>query len=287
METPDSTIFETTSQTFNQDVVERSKQVPVVVLLWTDQIAPAVDTKQAIDSLAQDPRYKGKVAFALNDVAADPLIAQQLRVQSLPSIRVIHEGRIVDQMDGPQGERAIRQVVDRLTMSSGELLQQELAATIESENWDAATQILQTALNEEPSNNAFRVEWADVLVQRGELEEARKVLDVIPEDTPERDRPVTRLEMSEEALGMGTLSDAAAAVANDELNLDARYRLSVLLAVNRQYSDALDQAMYVLRKNRSYRDDIGRLTMIRIMSLLPKTSETADQYRRQMFNFMH
>ena len=123
METPDSTIFETTSQTFNQDVVERSKQVPVVVLLWTDQIAPAVDTKQAIDSLAQDPRYQGKVAFALNDVAADPLIAQQLRVQSLPSIRVIHEGRIVDQMDGPQGDRAIRQVIDRLTMSTGELLQ--------------------------------------------------------------------------------------------------------------------------------------------------------------------
>ena len=59
------------------------------------------------------------------------------------------------------------------------------------------------------------------------------------------------------------------------------------LAVNRDYEAALEQAMAILQQDRSYRDDLGRTTMIRIFTLLGKGSDLATSYRRRMFNFMH
>ena len=124
------TVFEIDPNTFQTDVIERSKQVPVVLLFWTDQVAPAVDTKAVLETLVA--QYQGKFALGLSDVAKDQALAQQLRVQGIPSIRVIADGQIVEQMEGPQGEATLRALVDKLTMSSSDVLQDQLAVHIES-----------------------------------------------------------------------------------------------------------------------------------------------------------
>ena len=199
------TVFEIDPNTFQTDVIERSKQVPVVLLFWTDQVAPAVETKSALETLVA--QYQGKFALGLSDVAKDQALAQQLRVQGIPSIRVVVDGQIVEQMEGPQGEAALRALVDKLTMSSSDVLQDQLAAHIESQDWDSALAILQQAINDEPGNVGYKVEWADVLVRKGDLDGARTVVATIPEGAPERERLLIRLEIGEEAAGMGILEE--------------------------------------------------------------------------------
>ena len=108
-------IFEVELPSFQADVVERSRQIPVVLLFWTDQVAPAAETKAALERLAR--QYQGKFALALSDIARDQTLAQQLRVQGIPSIRVIKDGQLADQMEGPQGENALREFIERLTQS--------------------------------------------------------------------------------------------------------------------------------------------------------------------------
>lgn len=278
-------VFDIDLRTFAQDVVERSKQVPVVVLFWTDQVAPSVDVRQALERLAG--QYQGKFALGLSDIAKDQSLAQQLRVQGIPSIRVIKDGQLAEQMEGPQGENVLRELIDRLTMSSGDVLKQSLARHLEREDWDAALETLQQAINEEPNNPAFKVEWADILAIQGDVEGSRTVLATIPEDAAERERPATRLEIAEEAAGMGGLEAALAGATADEADLEARYRAAILLAQARRYEEALEQAMTILATDRDFREDAGRVTMIRIMTLLGKGSEVATRYRRRMFNFMH
>lgn len=278
-------VFDIDLRTFAQDVVERSKQVPVVVLFWTDQVAPSVDVRQALERLAG--QYQGKFALGLSDIAKDQSLAQQLRVQGIPSIRVIKDGQLAEQMEGPQGENVLRELIDRLTMSSGDVLKQSLARHLEREDWDAALDTLQQAINEEPNNPAFKVEWADILAIQGDVEGSRTVLATIPEDAAERERPATRLEIAEEAAGMGGLEAALAGATADEADLEARYRAAILLAQARRYEEALEQAMTILATDRDFREDAGRVTMIRIMTLLGKGSEVATRYRRRMFNFMH
>ena len=279
------TVFEIDPNTFQTDVIERSKQVPVVLLFWTDQVAPAVETKNALETLVA--QYQGKFALGLSDVAKDQALAQQLRVQGIPSIRVVADGQIVEQMEGPQGEATLRALVDKLTMSSSDVLQDQLAVHIESQDWDSALAILQQAINDEPGNVGYKVEWADVLVRKGDLDGARTVVATIPEGTPERERPLTRLEIGEEAAGMGVLKEVQVELETDPSNLDLRYRAAILCAAGGGYEEALEHAMFILQTDREFQDDIGRATMVRIMTLLGKDSDTAKQYRRRMFNFMH
>ena len=279
------TVFEIDPNTFQTDVIERSKQVPVVLLFWTDQVAPAVETKNALETLVA--QYQGKFALGLSDVAKDQALAQQLRVQGIPSIRVVADGQIVEQMEGPQGEATLRALVDKLTMSSSDVLQDQLAVHIESQDWDSALAILQQAINDEPGNVGYKVEWADVLVRKGDLDGARTVVATIPEGTPERERPLTRLEIAEEAAGMGILKEVQVELEDDPSNLDHRYRAAILCAAGGGYEEALEHAMFILQTDREFQDDIGRATMVRIMTLLGKDSDTAKRYRRRMFNFMH
>lgn len=278
------TVFDVEIPSFQSDVVERSKEVPVILLFWTDQVAPAAETKHHLEALAS--QYGGKFALSLSDVAKDPQLAQQLRVQGIPSIRVVVDGQIADQIEGPQGEATLRELIDSLTMSGTERLKEELETYIAAQDWDAALGVLQQVLAAEPNNVAFKVEWADVLVRKGDIDDARTVLATIPEDTPERDRPSIRLELSQAAAAM----DAKGALSRVEANgadLEARYEAAVTQAVAGHYAEALDQCMAILQADRDFRDDVGRTTMIRIMGLMGKNSEVAQQYRRRMFAYMH
>ena len=275
-------VFDVELPSFQTDVVERSRQIPVVLLFWTDQVAPAVETKATLTRLAE--QYGGKFALALSDIAKDQTLAQQLRVQGIPSIRVIRDGQLAEQLEGPQGESVLRRLLDQLTQSPSDRLKVDLAGLLEAEDYDGALAVLQEAINAEPNNAGFKVEWADVLLLQGDLDGARTVLATIPEGTEERDRPATRLELLEEAASCGRLSDALDA---DDGDLEAHYRAAVLLAAERRYPEALDHAMAILQRDREFREDAGRLTMIRIMALMGRGSEIAKGYRRRMFNFLH
>ena len=277
--------FEVDPRSFQTDVVERSRQVPVVVLFWTDQVPPAAETKGALERLAR--QYQGKFALALSDVAKDQTLAQQLRVQGIPSIRVVKDGQLAEQMEGPQGESVLRQLIDRLTQSPAEALKTQLDQYLGAEDYKGALAMLKNAIAAEPNNAGFKVEWADVLLLKGDVDGGRTVLATIPEDAEGRDRPATRLEILEEAAGMGRLRHVLAETEADGEDLDARYRAAVLLASERRYEEALEQAMVILRLDRTFREDLGRLTMIRIMTLMGKGSDVAKRYRRRMFNFLH
>ncbi len=274
-----------TPDNFQTEVIEASNQVPVIVLFWADQVPPSLQTRQQLEGLIA--QYEGKLKLALSDVAQDQTLAQHLRVQGLPSIRIVHQGKIVEQLDGPQDEAALKAVLDALSQSPADMLKDQLDQVIESGDWDTAIQILQQAVNEEPANMGFRVEMADVLVKKGDLEDARTVLASIPEDTPERDRPQNRLEFKEEAEGFESLDELATLVAGDADNLEYKYRLAVRQLVAGEAEAGLETALDILRADREFREDIGRLTMVRAFAMLGKGHPLASKYRRKMFNYMH
>jgi putative thioredoxin len=281
----DAQVFDVTPQTFQSAVVERSRQTPVVLLFWAAQVLPSAEARRTLESLAKP--YSGKVFVGLVDVARDPTLAQHLRVQGLPSIRVVQGGQLVHQMDGPQPESVLRSLLDQLTLSPADLLREDLAALLEAGDYPRALALLQQALQEEPQNQAFRVELADVLVRAGDLDEARRVLADIPADIEERDRPQTRIELAEEAAGLESHAELERRLAADPNDLEARYQAAVRAAEAGEFERGLELALSILQADRTFRDDIGRLTMIRIFKVLGKGSELASRYRRRMFNYMH
>jgi putative thioredoxin len=276
-------VFDVTPANFQSDVVERSKQAPVVLLFWAQQVLPSADARRRLEELAKP--YQGKVFLALADVARDQTLAQHLRVQALPAIRIVDRGQLVHQLDGPQTDATLKALLDQLTLSPAEALREELGGLIAAGDYRTAVEMLTRALQEEPQNHAFRVELADVLLLMGDITQGEKVLREIPGDTEGRERPQTRLELLQEAAGYGSPADLEPAAAAGDL--ESRYRLAILAGAAGAHEQALEHAMIVLSTDRGFRDDLGRLTMLRIFNLLGKGSELATRYRRRMFNYLH
>jgi len=285
MELGNSNVFDVTPQNFQKEVAERSRSMPVLLLFWAAQIPPSVTARKALEGLM--PAYAGKAALAVVDVSRDQMLAQQLRVQSLPALRVVHNGQIVEQLDGPQSDRVYKRLLDELTMSSGEMLRASLEEVLAGRDFATALNILQESIQQEPNNPAFRVELADVLVRSGQLDDARKALAAIPQDAPDRKRPMLRLQFWEEAAGLDPTAALRSALQARPDDLDTCYALCVRLVVEEAFEEALELALGIMRKDRAFRDDIGRLTLIRIFDLLGKGAPLAATYRRRMFNFLH
>jgi putative thioredoxin len=278
-------IFGVTTQNFQAEVVQRSRDVTVILYFWTDQAAVSVEMKETLEQLAG--QYQGKFVLGEVDVAREPMIAQQLRVRGVPSLKVLRDGQLVDELEGPQSEAVLREMMDRLTMSSSEKLRDDLQVFLDEKRYDQALAMLQQALQGEPDNPSFKVELADVLILTGDLDSARQLLASLDEAIEERDRPAARLEFMEEAAGLPTRAELLSSITENDDDLEARYGLCVRDAVEERFEEALELAMDILRRDREFRDEIGRKTMIRIFSLLGKGSELAKQYRRRMFNFLH
>ena len=274
-----------TVETFQTEVVDRSQSMPVVVLFWAEQVPPSVQTKALLETLLD--QYAGKFALALSDVATDQNLAQRLQVPGLPCIRVVHKGQIVDQLDGPAEEQQLRAILDQHTQSLDDAIAGDLQQVLERGDFETATRLLQAAIEEEPNNQSLRVDLADVLVRKGDLEDARTVLASIKDDTAERQRPQTRLEFLEEAAGMPTPEELLNIVASDDADLEAKYQLAVRHVAAEEYEQALLVSLDILRADREFREDLGRTTMIRVFEVLGKGNELAGKYRRKMFNLMH
>ena len=195
-------------ENFQSDVVDASQNMPVVLLFWAEQVPESAQVKVMAERVMAN--YDGKAVLALSDVAQDQSLAPRLQVQGLPSIRIIHKGAIAEQIDGPIDETQLRTVMDALTQSSIEALQGNLDQMLAVGDFAAATATLQQSIQEEPNNQGLRIELADVLIRKGDLDDARAVLASIPEDTEGRARPQNRLEFVEEASAMDSAEDLQA-----------------------------------------------------------------------------
>ena len=272
-------------ENFQSDVVDASQSLPVVLLFWAEQVPESAQVKALAEQVLAS--YEGKAVLALSDVSQDQSLAPRLQVQGLPSIRIIHKGASAEQIDGPVDEAQLRTVMDSVTQSSIEAMQGNLEAMLASGDFAAAAATLQQSIQEEPNNQALRIELADVLVRKGDLDDARTVLASVPEDTEGRARPQNRLEFIEEAAAMDSLESLQAAVTADPQDLESRYALAVVQMVAGETEVSLQMCLEILRDDREFRDDIGRLTMIRIFDVLGKGNEMATKYRRKLFNAMH
>ena len=278
-------IFEVELESFQTEVVDKSKDTSVLLLFWADQAPSSVEFRSRLEQLHAE--YHGKFSLGLVDVAKDQTLAQQLQVRGLPSLRVVQKGQVTEQLDGDVEDAELRTLIDKLTQSISGLIQEQLESILESGNYEAAIEMLKQAIEQEPQSQTLRPDLADVFLLANDIEAGKRVLEGIPRDTPERNRPETRLSMIEEAQGLRSLSELQELQITKESDLSVKYELSILYAIRGDYELALNNALEMLKIDRSYQDDLGRLTMLRIFDLRKKGDQLVSQFRRKMFNHLH
>lgn len=278
-------IIEVSMQNFQAEVVEKSSQVPILVEFYAEGAEPSQQIAPVLQRLAQS--YAGKFILARVDIQANQQLIQQLNVRTLPTLILIANGQMVKNLEGPQDEPQIRELLDQVTMSPLEKVKEQLAELLEQGNRPEAIAMLQQVIVEEPQNFALQTELSDLLILEGKVDEAKKILSELPKDAEGINKPLNRLGFIDEASKLPSLEQLNSELPKDEKNSTVRYQLAIRLIASDQLEAGLSQLLEILKQDREYGEDLARKTMIRVFDLLGKGSVLATDYRRKMFTLLH
>jgi len=156
-------ITDVTEATFQSAVIDRSREVPVVVDFWAAWCGPCRQLTPALETAARS--REGEVDLAKVDTDANQGLAQAFRIQGIPAVKAFRDGRVVDEFTGAQPPAAVERFFDALVPSEADRL---IAAGDEAS--------LRRAVELEPHRAEAAVPLARILHARGEREEAAEVL---------------------------------------------------------------------------------------------------------------
>jgi len=166
-----------TDATFETDVLTRSDKVPVVVDLWAPWCGPCKTLGPILEKVVDETN--GAVELVKINVDENPQASAAFRVQSIPAVYAVRDHQVVNGFIGAQGESAVRQFVEALLPSETETKIAELVAA-----GDEAS--LRTALELDPGNEVAVVALAELLVEKGQSDDALGLLERIPETAETR-----------------------------------------------------------------------------------------------------
>ena len=278
-------IVDVTVENFQSVVGEQSKTTPVLLEFYAEGAEQCASTSALLQKLAAE--YAGKFILGRVEVQQNPQIVQQLGIKALPTIKIIFQGQMAGDIEGPAEEQQLRGALDQITMSPMERVREQVDLLVLQGERQQAIKMLREVIAEEPNNFGLHVELCDLLILEGETNDARQILEAIPQDTVGIEKPRSRLEFLDLAGDLGQLSELQARVSAEPENLRARFELAIRLVVEDRTEEGLDVLLDLMKADREWEDELARKTMIKIFNMLGKGNEIAVADRRKMFSLLH
>ena len=279
---PSPWIIETTAETFEKDVVERSMQIPIVIDFWATWCGPCQELGPTLEKLTREAN--GKFLLLKVDVDAQPDIAGWFGVQQIPAVFAIVNGQPVDQFMGNLPEDQIKEWLNRFLPSPAESFLKEGLA-LEATNAAEAEAKFRSALELVKDFPAASIGLARVLTTQHRDEDAKAVITELEARgflEPEAEQVKTELELRAAALESGGVGAARAAAEADPQNLDLQVQLADALAAAHAYPEALEICLSLVKNHKATMGEKAKSTMVQIFTVLGPASELVQQYRRKL-----
>ena len=258
----ESVVIEVGDDDFAEKVLEESKRRPVLVDFWAAWCGPCRTLGPVLEKVAGE--HGGEFLLAKLDVDANPYVSSQFRIQSIPNVWAFVDGRPVDQFIGAYPEPAVREFVQRLLPSEADRDAAEAAEAAASGDPEAAERGFREALAADPSNRAAALGLGSLLVDRGEADEARAVLQPLIPDA-EADRLLARLRVADWA----SLEDGTPLTQAKRMAGEGRFR------------EALDGLLGAVQYSPEDRDS-ARGAMLDLFAVLGEDDPMVREYRSKL-----
>jgi len=276
---------------FAKDVVEASREQPVIVDFWATWCGPCKTLGPALERAVL--AAKGKVKLVKIDIDKHPAYAGQLRVQSIPTVYAFVDGRPVDGFMGAVPESQIKAFIDRLVQQGSDAAVSEVDALIamakeslELGDTGGAAQAFAQALQAEPDNLAAIGGLARCYLAGGDTERAAEVAAMAPADAKNADLESVRAAL---ALAQSAPSETAAFEARltrDPADHEARLELAKALAGRGDFERAADELLTIIAADREWNDQAARKQLLTVFEAAGHGSEVARQGRRRLSSIL-
>ncbi len=273
---------------FEQQVIELSKQQPVLVDFWADWCQPCQVLIPLLSQLSND--YKG--AFILAKVNADEQqeLAAAAQVRSLPTVKLFKDGAVIAEFMGAKTESEIRQFLDAHINNDTDKQIQEAMSLSEAGDYDHAIEILKNLNQQDPSNSTVYIAIAKVYLQSADFDNCEAILKALPANvqvTDEVKKLQADLNLAKATRDAPDVSDILAQLKDDPDNHDVRLQLANQYTVSHQYELALEALLYILQRDINFQEGEAKAAMLKIFETLGSQEALTRSYRSKLATLLY
>lgn len=274
-----------TAADFDDKVIQQSHETPVLVDFWAAWCGPCRSLTPVLHEIVEE--LDGAVRLVTVDTDSELELAGQYQVRSLPTVKLFKEARVVDEFMGALPASQVRAFLERHIERAPDPRLEEAEALVRQGDADAAVAVLRQVLADDPKHLQARFRCARVMLDAGDLDDARGVLDAVPVESA-REPELLRLKALLEFQGLvdPSHSDAEVEAQAAESSPAALRELAARKVLKGDYSGAMALQLELLQTDRSYADNAARKDMLSVFELADD-AELVNSYRRRMANLLY
>jgi putative thioredoxin len=286
-------VADVTTANFMAEVVDASFEQPVIVDFWAPWCGPCKQLGPILEKVVRGAN--GAVRMVKLNIDENPEIAQQMRIQSIPAVYAFKEGRPVDGFVGALPESQVRQFVERLGGGAAGPSPVEQAMAMAKEaaqggDHASAMGIYTQVLQSEPENVEALAGLIRALIARGELAEAREMLDGLTKEAarnPEMAAAQSALELAEQAQkAMGSVGKLRARLEANADDHEARLELATALFGADERESAIDELLTLFKRDRNWDEQGARRQLVKFFEVMGPTDPLTLSARRRLSSLM-
>jgi putative thioredoxin len=276
-------IVESGDDSFEQDVLQASAQHLVLVDFWAPWCGPCRSLAPILEKLVAS--YSGSVRLVKVNTDEHQQLAARYGIRSLPTVFLFRNGNPVDQFTGVQPESVIRQMIDKHVVRESDERLVRAESLYASGDVDGALEFLVKTVSDDPDNDRPRLVLAEWLADANRFEDASDVLQGTSRGSKEDSRYAAlsaRIELGSQLKPELSTDELFQAIEQNPDDLESRFQLAGCLISEGDLAEALDHLLEIIRRDRRFRNDEPRQTILRVFAMTGGKGELVNKYRREL-----